>query len=322
VASSSVVSARAIVDREGRRWTTDELFAQVRLAQNGDPAALAMLETTFRASQWWWPVIGGDVARDAEDELVRASSTSEFGRLAVRKTLERTRDELAGPCPSPLVGLAARRVAMCKLEADLAHRSSANSISRNLVPTEAEQRWLDRADARYRKAIKTLADLQRLQLPVVQLNVGGQQVNIATDQLNLPGLAGAAGPTTPAAVSLPALAASSSSVGALKRARPRGGRKPVEEAAVEPGDGEPIPSDPSGPPPSTPDAAATAECPTSPSSEPSDPYGGSLPPLAAPTARRGQVERHAGEPEEVPLLGPGAQVTRRRGTRAPPDPRG
>lgn len=284
MASSSVVSTTAIIDPDGRVWTIPELCAQIELAQNGDRAALKTLET-FSASQFWWPAAGGDVARDAEDRLVRASSKSEFGRLAVRKTLEQTRKELAGPCPSPLVGLAARRVAMCKLEADLAYRSAAMSIARNVIPAEAIQRWLDRADARCRKAVKTLADLQRLQLPVVQLNVGGQQVNIATDHLNLPSLAGAAGPTTPAAVTLPALVAPGPAAGAPKRARPRGGRKPVQEAAVEPGDGEPIPSDPAGPPPSPPDAAATAECLTSPPSGPSGPYAGSLPPLAEPAAR-------------------------------------
>ena len=53
------------------------------------------------------------------------------------------------------------------------------------MPPEDAQRWLDRADGRYRKALKTLADLQRLQLPVVQVNVGGHQVNIATPQVNL-----------------------------------------------------------------------------------------------------------------------------------------
>jgi hypothetical protein len=197
---------------------------------------------------------------------------------------------------------------MCKLEADLAYESSAMSLERNVVPAEAIQRWLDRADARCRKAVRTLADLQRLQLPVVQLNVGGQQVNIATDHLNLPGPTGAAGPTTSAAVAKAALAAPSPLVGAPKRARPRGGRKPAEEAAVAPGDREPIPPDPAGPPPSTPDPAAMAGCPTSPSVEPSDEYGGSLAPLAASTASRGRVESHAGVPDEVPLLGPGAQV--------------
>jgi len=87
---------------------------------------------------------------------------------------------------------------MCKLEADLAYRTSVAFLASKEVPPDAIQGWLDRAEARYRKSLKTLADLQRLQLPVVQVNVGGQQVNIATDHLNLPSLAGAAVPTTPA----------------------------------------------------------------------------------------------------------------------------
>jgi hypothetical protein len=305
VAAGSVARTDAVVDKDGRRWTFDELGAVVSRAQRDDAAALETLERSFSARQRWWDYLGGDIAIEAEEALVEGSSTNEYERLAVRMTLKGTREELAGPCPTPLVRLAARRVALCKLDADLAYRSSAMTIAGNAVPPEAIQRWLDRADARYRKAIKTLADLQRLQLPVVQLNVGGQQVNIATDHLNLPGLAGAAEPTTLAAVAQAALAAPSPSVGAPKRACPRGGRTPVEEAAVALGDREPISPDPAGPPPSTPDPAATAERPTSPSGKPRDECGGSLAPPAASTASRGRIESHAGVPDEVPLLGPG-----------------
>ena len=295
MAISSVAPAGAIVDRDGRTWTIEELLALVDRAEKDDVPALSILEDSFSANQWWWECFGGDIARQAEEGLVMVGGgSSDFRRLAVRKMLVGTRVELAGPCPTPLVSLAARRVAMCKLEADLAYRTSVAFLASKEVPPDAIQGWLDRAEARYRKSLKTLADLQRLQLPVVQVNVGGQQVNIATDHLNLPSLAGAAVPTTPAKWPRPALESPSSSVGPPKRARTRGEPKLVLQAAVEPGDGESLPSDPSGPP-SRPDAAATAESPTSRSSKATDPVGGSRPPLAAQTARRGRVERHAGE---------------------------
>jgi hypothetical protein len=190
VASDSVVPASAIVDRHDRTWTIEELTDLVSRAKNDDRAALETLESTFSASQWWWGYLGGDVARNAEAGLVGASATSEFGRLAVRKTLERTCTDLAGPRPTPLVRLAARNVAYCSLEVDLARRSSAGHLEKGNVPPEAIQRWQDRADGRFRKALKTVGDLQRLQLPTVQVNVGGQQVNIGTAHVGIPVPAG------------------------------------------------------------------------------------------------------------------------------------
>ena len=201
MAGRSVAPAGASVDRDGRTWTIEEVLALVGLAESDDAAALRTLEESFSPDQWWWSSLGGDIARQAEEGLILVGGSSAYRRLAVRKTLVGTRDELAGPRPTKLVSLAARRVAMCKLEADIAHRSSVAYIAGNEVPPKAVQGWLDRAEARYRKALKTLSDLQRLQLPVVQLNVGGQQVNIATPKVNLPGRA--AEPTPASAVDTP-----------------------------------------------------------------------------------------------------------------------
>jgi len=233
VAGGNVAVTRAIVDRDGRTWTIEELVAVVDRADKDDAPALATLETSFDASQSWWASVARDVAEQAEECLVAASATNGFRRLAIRRILERTRTELAGLRPTPLVRLAARHVAICGLEADLAHRSSAASLAKGVVPPETVQRWLDRADGRYRKALKCLADLQRLALPAVQVNVGGQQVNIATDQFNLPGLAGGPAPATAAAGAQgPALGSPTTAGGSRRGARSRV-RRASGDAATE-----------------------------------------------------------------------------------------
>jgi len=239
VAGSSVALASAIVDRDGRTWTIEELVDVVYRARKDDAPALKTLETSFSANQWWWDRFTRDVAEQAEECLVEASATNEFGRLAIRRILERTRTELAGLRPTPLVRLAARHVAICGLEADLAHRSSAASLAKGVVPPEDVQRWLDRADGRYRKALKCLADLQRLALPAVQVNVGGQQVNIATDQFNLPGRAGGPAPATAAGAPGPALGSPTTASGSRPGARSRGRGAPGDAAMDEPHDRPP-----------------------------------------------------------------------------------
>jgi hypothetical protein len=185
VASDSVATRTDIVDREGRTWSIEEFTEVVGRAGKDDRPALEMLQKSFSASQWWWGYYGGDIARQAEEGLVRVGATSEIGRLAVRKTLEQTCSVLAGPRPTPLVRLAARNLAYCSLEADLAHRNSAVHLEKGNLPPQAIQRWQDQADARFRKALKILGDLQRLRLPAVQVNVGGQQVNIGTAQVRV-----------------------------------------------------------------------------------------------------------------------------------------
>jgi len=236
VAGSSVALASAIVDRDGRTWTIEELVDVVYRARKDDAPALKTLETSFSANQWWWDRFTRDVAEQAEECLVEASATNEFGRLAIRRILERTRTELAGLRPTPLVRLAARHVAICGLEADLAHRSSAASLAKGVVPPEDVQRWLDRADGRYRKALKCLADLQRLALPAVQVNVGGQQVNIATDQFNLPGRAGGPAPATAAGAQGPPLGSPTTAGGSRPGARSRVRRASGDAATDEPHD--------------------------------------------------------------------------------------
>ena len=300
MAGSEVAKASAIVDRDGRTWTQGELIALVIQARKDDPGALETLETKFSASQGWWSVFICTPAEQAEAGLVRASATSEVGRLAVRRILERTRNELAGPNPTPLVSLAARRAALIGLETDLAYRSSAAKIAEGSVPPEAEQRWLDRADGRFRKALKCLADLQRLQLPTVQVNVGGRQVNIATGQLNLHGSSG--GPAietaadtpgqvvvTGAAVPLPALASPTAATDAQMNARSQRGREPTDAATQEPGEGLPSPSATGGRALETPGTLVASECPTPGTSDTPTPAGAGAPPAAPSPATRRRV---------------------------------
>jgi hypothetical protein len=302
VAGSEVAKASAIVDRDGRTWTQDELIALVSRAREDDPGALETLEMKFSASQGWWSVFVRAPAEQAEEALISASATTEFGRLAVRNILALTRNELAGPKPTPLVRLAARNAALCSLEADLAHRSSATWLAKNELPAEALQRWLDRADARFRKALKCLADLQRLQLPTVQVNVGGQQVNIATAQLNLPGSSG--GPpietaadapgqvvVTGAAVPLPALASPTTATDAQMNTRSQGGREPADAATREPGEGLAAPSGTVGATLGTPDAFLSSECPTPKTSGTTVPAGVSPPRPSAPPSRPSPAAR-------------------------------
>jgi hypothetical protein len=128
---------------------------------DGDLFSADMLDTTLRN------LIGEDVWERAKTEL----------------RLRELRAELEGRNASILVRLLVTRVIVCwvnlaSIEATAEHDLSAASERR----IEWWQRRIERAQRMYVGAIKALAQVRRLQLPVVQVNVaaaGGQQINMA-----------------------------------------------------------------------------------------------------------------------------------------------
>jgi hypothetical protein len=99
---------------------------------------------------------------------------------AKARTLKR---ELTSNRPTILESLLAERIVICQIaleraEAEYMQKSQQEGTFKRALFYE---HLMDRAHRRYIHAIKALADIQRLQLPVVaQLNVAVNQVNVAT----------------------------------------------------------------------------------------------------------------------------------------------
>jgi hypothetical protein len=90
-------------------------------------------------------------------------------------------NRLAGPEPSVLERLLVDRVVACWIQieyADLAYAQLATTLTSG--HRDYLQRRQDRAHRRYLSAIRTLAQVRRLVEPVVQVNIGAQQQNVAT----------------------------------------------------------------------------------------------------------------------------------------------
>jgi hypothetical protein len=176
--STTVVPAR-------RRLSGDDLLELVRRAQVGDDEALDELKLLFRNLDEFWSDFG-DVAKSAEDALVTYATGDPFYREAVRQHVGSIKRRLAGARPDPAEHLLAERAAHCWLEVNMAEAMFARTLG--AAPTaaaEAQHRWLDRAHRRFLSAIRTLATVQRLRGAFVQVNIGGQHVNVSADQLSL-----------------------------------------------------------------------------------------------------------------------------------------
>lgn len=120
------------------------------------------------------------MARSAMIDLLTGEDL--YFREAQERELRELTEEIAGPRPSILEQLLADQIALCWQQVRLAEMRCA--LARESTYTEGDyyQRCMDRAQRRFLNAIKTLAQVRRLQLPAVQLNVagqGGRQVNIA-----------------------------------------------------------------------------------------------------------------------------------------------
>ena len=88
--------------------------------------------------------------------------------------------ELAGPAPSSLEQLLVERIVICWLHLYYAETIYVQHMQElSLRQGEFYQQRISKAQARYLAAIRTLAQVRRLGVPAVQVNIAEQQVNVA-----------------------------------------------------------------------------------------------------------------------------------------------
>lgn len=154
--------------------------AVVKRANRGDEKALIVTRRLIDGLPGLWEAYG-NLAAEAEGALVDLyAGGSVVTREALQRKLAAMRVELAGPSPSPLETLLVERVVACWLlsyHADFAFARALKELPSKEV--EVHQRRQDRAARQYLKALRGLADVRRLLMPALQVNIAERQVNIA-----------------------------------------------------------------------------------------------------------------------------------------------
>ena len=154
--------------------------AMVKRADRGDEKALRITRQLVERLPELCDVYG-NIADAAESALVDLYAGRSTGtRAALQRKLANMRVELAGPRASPLEKLLVERVVACWLQsyhADFEYVSALKGMPPKVV--ELHQRRQDRAARQYLKALRSLADVQRLLIPALQVNIAERQVNIA-----------------------------------------------------------------------------------------------------------------------------------------------
>jgi hypothetical protein len=129
--------------------------------------------------------LGGDLARQAELAFAhRAAGKDLRFREALLRKADLLRAELAGPSPTPVERLLAERVVACWLQvhdADFRYAQSRGEPS-GRASEGCHQRRMDGAHRRYLSALRTLALVRKLAVPLLQVNIAAnQQVNLGAE---------------------------------------------------------------------------------------------------------------------------------------------
>jgi hypothetical protein len=124
--------------------------------------------------------LGGNLAQQAEASFVKAAAGDDIGRMgALTRKMELLRAELAGSKPTPIERLLVERVVACWLQVQDADIRYAQARDLSLKWYEYYQRRMSYSHKRYLSALKTLALVRKLAVPVLQVNIAKKQTNIA-----------------------------------------------------------------------------------------------------------------------------------------------
>jgi hypothetical protein len=171
-----------------------ELGALLMRAAKGDESTLPFIRELLDL----YPSMGDKYGAEQAEQLVvnAISGKNTVQREALDRKRKQLRDELlGGPNPQPLERLLVERVVLCWLHAHFAdvQYGLAASISR-IEQGDYLQRQQDRAQWRYLAAIKCLATVRRLALPVkLDVTVAGAVESQARAACRRPVEAGPAG---------------------------------------------------------------------------------------------------------------------------------
>jgi hypothetical protein len=159
--------------------TPEEIREFLERAEGGDTSTRPILRQMLQ-DPGMVELCGGDLAHQAEDWFIQSFGSDNLAwREAIRRKLELLRAELAGPNPTPVERLLVERIVACWLQVQDADMRYAQAKNISLASHEYCQRRMDRAHRGYLSAIKTLALVRKLAVPVLQLNIARKQLNVA-----------------------------------------------------------------------------------------------------------------------------------------------
>src|SRR5262249_4833582 len=124
----------------------------------------------------------GDLAKHIEDTWIEyiVPKKDLFHRETISRRVSNLRAELLGPCPSAVKRLLVDQIVLCWLHVYDAEVAAADLYTEDFTGeqgTYAQER-LARAQRSYFAAVKAMAQVRKLLVPVVQVNIAREQTNV------------------------------------------------------------------------------------------------------------------------------------------------
>lgn len=124
-----------------------------------------------------------DVGRSSRNKIIERMDKQPLFRQSCVRKIELMREELSGPAPSSLESLLIERILNNWLQVH--HLEMLVNVQESVQWIKVYEERFDKAHKRYVASIKTLAQVRKLQLPNVQVNIAEKQVNVG--QMNVGG---------------------------------------------------------------------------------------------------------------------------------------
>jgi hypothetical protein len=154
----------------------------VERAMSGDltsiPAVQALL-AEGRLGQALVDSVGSPAVWLRQSLIEQASGGIVLAQEAIRRKIDAIQAELEGESPTPIERLLAERASLCWFIAYWYENISVNTDGWSVQQVELQQRKIDRAHGRYLTALRALAQVRKLAVPALQVNIAKTQVNLA-----------------------------------------------------------------------------------------------------------------------------------------------
>lgn len=141
----------------------------------------AQLELAFRDNPTLWRIVG-DMILQTENNLIENMSNQVVVHAAMKRGVKELREKLGHKDAPAMEQMLIDQVVISWLNVNWIQRSYDRNMSQAITLT-AGMYWekrLTMAQARYTKALETLAKVRRLsKVTPLQVNIGGQQINVA-----------------------------------------------------------------------------------------------------------------------------------------------
>jgi len=158
--------------------SASEVYAR---AEEGDRTVLPELRKLLEAAPKMVQDVGDMAGVALESLLKRATGDNLLAREAQVRYMTNLSRDLVGESPSFLEKLLAERIVLCWFHVHYQEARYAQAHDATLMHEDFYQRYIDRAHRRLIAAIKALAQIRKLGLPALQVNIaaeGGKQVNL------------------------------------------------------------------------------------------------------------------------------------------------